>query len=172
MWARSFFFFFFFLKQEYKRIFFPERFWIFLCCGSLTSSHLLPTWVTYKPAVITLQISNTARSKYTYVLCFLSFAFPGCRRQILSCWRCCHLPYFPPSELKRDHISSDSPAGRLLKRQQWVLSSPSFYLQCFGFPACHHGHASSYFLTSSWQTESILDTPFYRDAASGRDQQN
>lgn len=110
----------FFLKQEYRRIFFPEQFefWIFLCCGSLTGSHLLPTWVTYKPAVITLQISNTARSKYTYVLffLFLSFSFGG----------------VATSEVKRDQISSDSPTGRLLNSKYRVRVSlfTVFRLSC------------------------------------------
>lgn len=52
------------------------EFWIFLCHGSPASSHFLPTRVTYKPAVISLQISNTARSKYIYFIfvCFFFFS--------------------------------------------------------------------------------------------------
>lgn len=63
------------LWESVRGIFFflsGGEFWIFLCHGSLAGSHFLPTWVTYKPAVISLQISNTARSKYIYVpfVCF------------------------------------------------------------------------------------------------------
>lgn len=69
-------------------------------------------------------------------------------------------------ELKRFHHCSS--AERITVSFEFV----SLFLQWFRFPACHHGHASSYFLFSLWQAKSIVDTAVYRDAASVRDQQN
>lgn len=141
------------------------EFWIFLCHGSPAGSHFLPTWVTYKPAVISLQISNTARSKYIYVpfVCFF-FSSQDLEWKSLSC---CHLPSWTP-------VRAEAFPPLLISWKDnsefWI--SLSLYLQWFRFPACHHGHASSYFLSSSWQTKSIVDAAVYRDAASVRDQQN
>ncbi len=136
--------------------------------GSPAGSHFLPTWVTYKLAVISLQISNTARSKYIYVpfVCFF-FSSQDLKWKSLSC---CHRVAIYPREHhwepKRFHHCS-SP-----ERITVSFELVSLYLQWFRFPACHHGHASSYFLSSSWQTKSIVDAAVYRDAASVRDQQN
>lgn len=163
-----------FLKHKHKRDFFffffltSGEFWIFLCHGSLAGSHFLPIWVTYKPAVISLQISNTARSKYINVpfVCFF-FSLTGSKLKIsfvfvgVAIYTRGH-----QWELKRFHYCS-SPE-KITVSFEFI----SLYLQWFRFPACHHGHASSYFLSSSWQTKSIVDTAVYREAASVRDQQN